>query len=98
MPLRESSPVKIANVSGRLSLVGDEGGGIDVERASAGRFGPDPQAIYGQASAWDHVAGVTVGQDLSERVAQMSSGGQFSLGKSFPASVLLARGSSHRTD
>jgi 2,4-didehydro-3-deoxy-L-rhamnonate hydrolase len=78
MPPRESSPVKIANVSGRLSLVGDEGG-IDVERASAGRFGPDPQA-----SAWDHVAGVTVGQDLSERVAQMSSGGQFSLGKSFP--------------
>jgi 2-keto-4-pentenoate hydratase/2-oxohepta-3-ene-1,7-dioic acid hydratase in catechol pathway len=30
------------------------------------------------------VAGVTVGQDLSERVVQMSSGGQFSLGKSFP--------------
>ena len=174
--------MRIANVSGRLSLVGDEGG-IDVERASAGRFGPDPQAIYGrwkafrawadhapsgpataidnnefgppapgpaqvfaigmnyrdhatetglalpaspatftkfptcvtapfaavvlpseyvdwevelvvvigvrayqvsQASAWDHVAGVTVGQDLSERVVQMSSGGQFSLGKSFP--------------
>ena len=161
--------MKIANVSGRLSLVGDEGG-IDVETASAGRFGPDPQAIYGkwkafrawadhapsglataidnnelgppapgpaqvfaigmnyrdhavetgaevpsspatftkfpscvtapfaavvlpseyvdwevelvvvigvrayqvsQASAWDHVAGVTVGQDLSERVVQM---------------------------
>jgi hypothetical protein len=45
MPPRESSPVKIANVAGRLSLVGDEGG-IDVERASAGRFGPDLQAIY----------------------------------------------------
>jgi 2,4-diketo-3-deoxy-L-fuconate hydrolase len=30
------------------------------------------------------VAGVTVGQDLSERVVQMASGGQFSLGKSFP--------------
>jgi 2,4-didehydro-3-deoxy-L-rhamnonate hydrolase len=174
--------MRIANVSGRLSLVGDEGA-IDVERASAGRFGPDPQAIYGQwkafrawadhapsgpataidntelgppapgpaqvfaigmnyrdhaaetglalpaspatftkfptcvtapfaavvlpseyvdwevelvvvvgvrayqvsqAIAWDHVAGVTVGQDLSERVVQMSSGGQFSLGKSFP--------------
>lgn len=174
--------MRIANVSGRLSLVGDEGG-IDVERASAGRFGPDPQAIYGQwkafrawaahapsgpataidnntlgppapgpaqvfaigmnyrdhaaetglalpaspatftkfptcvtapyaavvlpseyvdwevelvvvigvraykvsqASAWDHVAGVTVGQDLSERVVQMSSGGHFSLGKSLP--------------
>jgi 2-keto-4-pentenoate hydratase/2-oxohepta-3-ene-1,7-dioic acid hydratase in catechol pathway len=37
-----------------------------------------------QASAWDHVAGVTIGQDLSERVVQFASGGQFSLGKSFP--------------
>ena len=174
--------MRIANVSGRLALVTDEGG-IDVETASAGRFGPDPQATYGrwqafcawadhapsgpataidnnelgppaprpaqvfaigmnyrdhaaeaglevpgspatftkfptcmtapfaavilpseyvdwevelvvvigvrayqvsQASGWDHVAGVTVGQDLSERVVQFASGGQFSLGKSFP--------------
>ena len=174
--------MKIANVSGWLIIVTDEGG-IDVETASAGRFGSDPQAIYGQwqafrawadrapsgpataidnnelgppapgpaqvfaigmnycdhaaktglavpaspatftkfptcltapfadvvlpseavdwevelvvaievrahhvspSEAWDHVAGVTVGQDLSERVVQMSSGGQFSLGKSFP--------------
>ena len=35
--------MKIANVSGRLAIVTDEGG-IDVETASAGRFGPDPQA------------------------------------------------------
>lgn len=34
--------------------------------------------------AWDHVAGVTVGQDLSERVTQRAAGGQFGLGKSFP--------------
>ncbi|MGH9171530.1 MAG: fumarylacetoacetate hydrolase family protein [Acidimicrobiales bacterium] len=33
--------------------------------------------------AWSHVAGVTVGQDLSERVLQRAAGGQFSLGKSF---------------
>jgi 2,4-diketo-3-deoxy-L-fuconate hydrolase len=174
--------VRIANVSGRLTLVSEEGG-IDVETASAGRFGPDPEAVFGQwkafrrwaddapsrgaapidsgelgapaprptqvfaigmnyrdhaaeaglavptspatftkfptcltapfadvvlpsevvdwevelvvvigvrahhvspSHAWDHVAGVTVGQDLSERVVQMSGGGQFSLGKSFP--------------
>jgi 2-keto-4-pentenoate hydratase/2-oxohepta-3-ene-1,7-dioic acid hydratase in catechol pathway len=37
-----------------------------------------------EAAAWRHVAGVTVGQDLSERVIQWASGGQFSLGKSFP--------------
>ena len=36
------------------------------------------------ADAWDYVAGVTVGQDLSERVVQWAGGGQFSLGKSFP--------------
>ena len=35
-------------------------------------------------AAWQHVAGLTVGQDLSERVVQWSGGGQFSLGKSFP--------------
>ena len=43
--------MKIANVSGRLVIVTDEGG-IDVETASAGRFGPDPQAIYGQWRAF----------------------------------------------
>lgn len=37
-------------------------------------------------AAWDHVAGVTVGQDLSERGIQMRPKGtpQFSLGKSLP--------------
>ena len=35
--------------------------------------------------AWSHVAGLTAGQDLSERVRQMSGPApQFSLGKSFP--------------
>lgn len=36
------------------------------------------------AAAWDHIAGVTVGQDLSDRVVQMvGTKPQFSLGKSF---------------
>ncbi|WP_030903272.1 fumarylacetoacetate hydrolase family protein [Streptomyces sp. NRRL F-5126] len=35
--------------------------------------------------AWDHVAGVTAGQDLSERTRQLvGSPPQFSIGKSFP--------------
>ena len=38
-----------------------------------------------EGAAWGHVAGLTVGPDLSERVVQWSAGGQFSLGKSFPA-------------
>ena len=36
------------------------------------------------ADAWAHVAGVTIGQDLSERGLQFAAGAQFSLGKSFP--------------
>lgn len=35
--------------------------------------------------AWDHVAGFTVGQDISERITQLAGPApQFSLGKSFP--------------
>ncbi len=37
------------------------------------------------SNAWNHVAGVTVGQDFSERVVQMRPPApQFSLGKSYP--------------
>ena len=36
-----------------------------------------------EADGWSHVAGVTIGQDLSERVVQFQAGSQFSLGKSY---------------
>ena len=36
-------------------------------------------------TAWDHVAGLTIGQDISERIIQLSGPApQFSLGKSLP--------------
>lgn len=35
-----------------------------------------------EADAWDHVAGLTVGQDISDRTLQLAAGMQFSLGKS----------------
>jgi 2,4-diketo-3-deoxy-L-fuconate hydrolase len=178
--------MRIANLRGRLVLVTTGPAAIDVERASGGRFGPDPQAVYdawdafttwarsadlsggtpfavadleapvpqprqvlaiglnyreharesgfqvpdaptvlftkwascltgpvgdvvlpagghtdwevelvvaigrtarnvSEADAWDHVAGLTVGQDLSERIGQMSGPSpQFSLAKSLP--------------
>ena len=38
----------------------------------------------GESDGWKHVAALTVGQDISERVVQWAGGGQFSLGKSFP--------------
>ena len=42
-------------------------------------------AGVGAARAWDHVAGVTAGQDLSERTRQLvGTPPQFSIGKSFP--------------
>jgi 2-keto-4-pentenoate hydratase/2-oxohepta-3-ene-1,7-dioic acid hydratase in catechol pathway len=37
------------------------------------------------ADAWSHVAGLTAGQDISERITQLAGPApQFSLGKSFP--------------
>jgi len=36
-----------------------------------------------EAQGWDHVAGLTVGQDVSDRHVQFAAGGQFSLGKSY---------------
>ena len=36
-----------------------------------------------EADAWAHVAGLTVGQDISERTVQFAAGSQFSLGKSY---------------
>lgn len=36
-----------------------------------------------EADAWSHVAGLTVGQDISDRALQFAAGGQFSLGKSW---------------
>jgi 2,4-didehydro-3-deoxy-L-rhamnonate hydrolase len=35
-----------------------------------------------EAAAWSHVAGLAVGQDISDRKLQMAAGAQFSLGKS----------------
>ena len=45
---------------------------------------------YGVAEAdgWDHIAGLTVGQDLSDRVTQFAAPpAQFGLGKSYPGSA-----------
>ncbi|MGN6693057.1 MAG: fumarylacetoacetate hydrolase family protein, partial [Aquihabitans sp.] len=36
-----------------------------------------------EADAWSHVAGLTVGQDVSDRQVQFAAGAQFSLGKSY---------------
>src|SRR3954452_8594544 len=50
----------LGNVNGRLSLLQD-GRALDVERASAGRFGSDPQRIYDD---WDAFADWAAAADL----------------------------------
>jgi len=56
--------VRIGNLAGRLALF-SEAGAVDVEKASGGRFGPDPQRVY---EVWDEFV-VWAGQaELSEAV------------------------------
>jgi 2-keto-4-pentenoate hydratase/2-oxohepta-3-ene-1,7-dioic acid hydratase in catechol pathway len=56
--------MKVANLAGRLVIItGDGGTAIDVEVASAGEFGPDPQAIYHH---WDQFAHWVTRADLTE--------------------------------
>ncbi len=43
-----------------------------------------PARDVAEADGWAHVAGLTVGQDISDRTLQFAAGAQFSLGKSRP--------------
>jgi 2-keto-4-pentenoate hydratase/2-oxohepta-3-ene-1,7-dioic acid hydratase in catechol pathway len=45
--------MRIGNLAGRLTLF-TEHGAVDVEKASAGRFGPDPQTVY---DVWEDFLG-----------------------------------------
>jgi 2-keto-4-pentenoate hydratase/2-oxohepta-3-ene-1,7-dioic acid hydratase in catechol pathway len=57
---------------------------VDWEVEAVVVIGREARAV-GAAAAWDHVAGVTLGQDLSARdVQRLGPAPQFSLGKSFP--------------
>ena len=74
-------PTSVTGPSTVLELPTDT---VDYEAelvAVIGRFGHRVP----EERAWDHVAGVTVGQDISERARQLvGPAPQFSLGKSFP--------------
>lgn len=71
----------IAGPDEELSLPGES---VDWEVELVAVVGRRTHRVTERA-AWEHVAGVTVGQDLSERRVQMAgSTPQFSLGKSFP--------------
>jgi 2,4-diketo-3-deoxy-L-fuconate hydrolase len=75
----------VSCLSGPVSEVAlPEGGHTDWEVELVAVIGRRAHAID-EAHAWDHVAGLTVGQDLSERITQSAGPSpQFSLGKSLP--------------
>jgi len=57
--------VRLGNVDGRAVLLDEDGAGVDVATASAGRFGPDPQGLF---EHWDAfvawAAGCTADADV----------------------------------
>jgi len=70
-----------ASLSGPFSDVDVSNGTADWEVELVAVIGRQAENV-GEADAWEHVAGLTVGQDISDRVLQFAAGSQFSLGKS----------------
>lgn len=65
--------MRIANVAGRLNLLGTDGRATDVETASDGRFGPDPQAVFEQWERfreWAATASVNEGAPVDPATLQ----------------------------
>ncbi|MBO3682513.1 fumarylacetoacetate hydrolase family protein [Streptomyces sp. NEAU-YJ-81] len=75
----------VTSISGPVTRVQlPEGGNTDWEIELVAVIGGRAQGVS-QAEAWGHVAGLAVGQDISERVSQLAGPApQFSLGKSHP--------------
>ena len=74
-------PASVTGPSGTIEL---PDGSVDFETELVAVIGTRADRV-GVEQAWDHIAGLTRGQDLSERLTQWSGGApqQFSLGKSF---------------
>ena len=62
--------MKLANHRGRLVLVTDDGV-IDVDHASEGRFGPDPQAVYEDWKAFRAWAPTATGPSAAYEAAEL---------------------------
>jgi 2-keto-4-pentenoate hydratase/2-oxohepta-3-ene-1,7-dioic acid hydratase in catechol pathway len=75
----------VSCLSGPVSeVILPHGGHTDWEVELVVVIGRQAHAVD-EADAWDHVAGLTVGQDISERITQSAGPSpQFSLGKSLP--------------
>ena len=71
-----------SSLSGPFDPIPCEGPTLDWEVELVVVIGRTARSVHA-ANAWDVVAGLTVGQDISERTLQFAAGGQFSLGKSY---------------
>jgi 2,4-diketo-3-deoxy-L-fuconate hydrolase len=71
-------PTSLAGPFDEIEIIG---GSIDWEVELVVVIGQRADRVS-EADAWSHVAGLTVGQDISDRHLQFAAGSQFSLGKS----------------
>lgn len=73
-----------SSITGPYADIPHPGGDVDWEVEMVAVIGRGGHRIA-EEDAWQHVAGVTIGQDISERITQhLGPVPQFSLGKSFP--------------
>ena len=71
-------PASLAGPFDEIEIVGET---VDWEVELVAVIGTRADRVA-EADAWWHVAGLTVGQDISDRTLQFAAGSQFSLGKS----------------
>lgn len=71
-------PTSLSGPFDDIEIVGDT---VDWEVELVAVLGRRADRVS-EADAWSHVAGLTVGQDISDRSLQFAAGSQFSLGKS----------------
>jgi 2,4-diketo-3-deoxy-L-fuconate hydrolase len=70
-----------ASLGGPFDDIEIVGGSVDWEVELVAVLGRRAEGVA-EADAWAHIAGLTVGQDISDRALQFAAGSQFSLGKS----------------
>jgi 2-keto-4-pentenoate hydratase/2-oxohepta-3-ene-1,7-dioic acid hydratase in catechol pathway len=71
-------PASLGGPFDDIEIVGDT---VDWEVELVAVIGRGADRVT-EADGWDHVAGLTIGQDISDRQLQFAAGAQFSLGKS----------------
>jgi 2,4-didehydro-3-deoxy-L-rhamnonate hydrolase len=71
-------PASLAGPFDDIEIAGDS---VDWEVELVAVIGTRADRVA-EADAWSHVAGLTIGQDISDRHLQFAAGAQFSLGKS----------------